>query len=140
LKEESMSKSIALWVTDERGINSIRRYLKPEEAVRMVEQNTAEPVLHNQTGAIVALRSLREVRRPVSAPHPAMQAIMERRSKASCTAFSKAEVEAIVGMRGKSRTAHMTEDQRAERIRQRWCAEDLVESAQQKLAVYTGVH
>ena len=49
----------------------------------MVEQNTAEPVLHNQTGAIVALRSLREVRRPVSAPHPAMQAIMERRSKAS---------------------------------------------------------
>ena len=91
-----MSKSIALWVTDERGINSIRRYLKPEEAVRMVEQNTAEPVLHNQTGAIVALRSLREVRRPVSAPHPAMQAIMERRSKASCTAFSKVSASAGV--------------------------------------------
>jgi hypothetical protein len=140
-----MSKSIALWMTDSRGIHSIRRYLRMEQAVRLVEQHKAEPVLHNQTGGIIALRLNRQEPKPAVASKSAFvvnQAgvVVERPARASCTAFSKAEVDAIVGLRGKSQTAHLTEDQKAERIRRRWCPEDMVECAQQKIAVYRDVH
>jgi len=142
-EELDMSKRCALWRTDVRGIISVARYVKLDEAVRLVDEGKAEPVLHRQTGATIALHLRQDVRKASILSKPAfvpMAALLpELPLKVSCTAFSKAEVEAIVGLRGKSKTAHLSEEQKAERIRQRWSAEDIVESAQQKLAVYPTV-
>jgi hypothetical protein len=139
-----MSKCVALWKTDDRGVSSIHRYLKLTQAEEMVGQGKAEPIYANHSGRIIALMlpAAPRVAATVKSTFTVNQAgmLVERPARASCTAFSKAEVDAIVGLRGKSQTAHLTKDQKAERIRQRWCAEDLVETAQQKLAVYPDVH
>jgi hypothetical protein len=141
-----MSKRYQLCVTDAKtGIVSVKRHIKLEEGVRLVEQEKAEPVLHDESGVVIGF----ELRMPKR--EAAQQSLgdargagtregFERNPKASCTAFSKAEVDAIVGLRGKSQTAHLTEDQKAERIRKRWAPEDMVECAQQKIAVYQDVH
>jgi hypothetical protein len=68
------------------------------------------------------------------------KAAMEDLLKPSCAAFSRAEVEAIAGLRGRSRTIHLSEEKRAERIRHNWMAEDLVEQARKKLEVYPEIH
>jgi len=61
-------------------------------------------------------------------------------SSPSNTAFSRAEVEAIAGLRGKSRTMRMSEQQRKSRILRNLIPEDLIESAQRKFEVYPDVH
>lgn len=74
---------------------------------------------------------------------PAKPAIM-RESQPSSTAFSRAEVEAIVGMRGddegRSRTVGLPERIRVARTIKGLREMDIVEAAQEKLKVYPFVH
>jgi hypothetical protein len=58
----------------------------------------------------------------------------------SSAAFSKAEVDAIAGLRGESKTEGLTDEQRAERILRGWRGEDVVEASRKKLNVYRKVH
>lgn len=134
-------RKFQLCETDARtGVVRVVRYVSLEEATRLVEREKADPVLHCDSGKVLGFE-LRAISRP-AAREPLKAAIIQRQeagARKSCTAFSKREVEAIIGVHGKSQTAHLTDDQKADRIRRRWCAEDIVESAQQKLAVYRTV-
>lgn len=61
----------------------------------------------------------------------------------SNTAFSRGEIAAIAGtafVGGRSRTAGMKEDERAERIRRGWRGEDLAERARAKFDCYAATH
>ncbi len=60
----------------------------------------------------------------------------------SSAAFSKAEVDAIAGTKfkeGKSKTAGLTDEERAARILKGWRGEDLVETSEAKLKIYSRV-
>jgi len=140
-----MSNRFQLCSTNSKtGITRVIRHVRFEEGMRLVEKNKAEPVLHDETGSVLGF----ELREQVKPAHILVQQRAFREyvktampaPRQSCTAFSKAEVEAIAGLRGRSQTAHLTENEKAERIRRRWQAEDIVESAEQKLEVYKSVH
>jgi hypothetical protein len=141
-----MSLRYPLWAVHANGGIRIKRYVLMDEAAKLVENDKADVVLHKVTGVVVALKLKHSPLKPEIAARPAFVVKnpspqgAERPAKASCTAFSRAEVEAIAGIHGESRTMHLSEDQKADRIRRKWLAEDLVESAQQKLAVYNKVH
>ena len=143
---DCMTKRYQLCVTDAKtGIVRVMRHIKFDEGLRLVEQEKADPVLHDESGTVIGFELRVKVREAAQEPLEAAQkrsavGYPMRGPTISNAAFSVAEVDAIVGLRGKSQTAHLTEDQKVERIRQRLCAEDLVESAQQKLAVYPAVH
>lgn len=115
------------------------------EGEAMVRGGRAVRILHVDTNVVAGYQLcavpapnkspgfLRDKQRPVVVPAAAG-------SDASSAAFSRAEVDAIVGLRGESRTAHLSEEQRAQRILRKWRGEDIVESAQQKIRVYRDVH
>jgi hypothetical protein len=62
-----------------------------------------------------------------------------RSSNPSSCAFSLAEVEAIVGIRGESRTEHLPEYRRLSRLQRLLPEMDLVEAAKVKLSHYRSV-
>jgi hypothetical protein len=139
-----MSKRYQLCYT-EAITNTVRvlRHVKLDEAMVLVEQGKAEPVHHHDTGLIIGFELIGLDSRPTPKADPRLarvKEVLEERRAISCAAFSRAEVEAIVGLRGKSATAHLSEDEKAERIRRRWCGEDLVEAARNKYAVYQSVY
>lgn len=65
---------------------------------------------------------------------------LAKQSQPSSTAFSSAEREAIVGIRGESRTCGMREPERLKRMAKGLSDMDLVEASRAKLDVYQTVH
>lgn len=101
----------------------------------MVKERNAERIYDpREEGKLIGYLLLRG--------EPAKAPIM-RQSEPSSTAFSRAEVEAIVGMRGddgRSRTIGLPERIRVARTVKGLREMDLVEAAQEKLKVYPFVH
>ena len=106
----------------------------------LIGQKKADPV-YDKDENIIGFR-LRGAHSPKQKARysVAIEAILAKQAKASCAAFSRDEVEAIAGLRGESRTLHLSEEKRVERIRMGWQAEDLVQAAREKLNVYASVH
>ena len=61
-------------------------------------------------------------------------------SGGSSTAFSRREIDAIVGLMGKSRTIHLTAEQRQERIANKVPDVDFIERSRQKFDAYCSTH
>ena len=68
------------------------------------------------------------------------RAVLPKEPCPSSTAFSNAELEAIAGIRGESRTTKMNEPQRLKRIAKGLGDMDLVEASREKLSVYQEIH
>lgn len=108
----------------------------------MVRSGRAVRITHRGTNDVVGyqLSAGPKVSELMRDRPPAVVVIQPASSTASSTAFSKAEVDAIVGLRGESVTAHLSDEQRAARILRLGRGEDIVESARKKLSVYRDVH
>ncbi|SEG56151.1 hypothetical protein SAMN05421819_3548 [Bryocella elongata] len=137
-----MSKRFQLCVEDSRTGNlRVQMHVTLFEGDLLVRQRKAERV-EDASGVLIGFK-LRTTQGAPAKLRPAslgMLPIVASQQRESCRAISRAEVEANAGLRGVSKTAHLTDEQRVERIRRHWTDVDAIEAAQDKVRSYLGVH
>ena len=133
-----MSKRYAL--KRRRGhIFVIMRHLKQEQAEVLIERGKAEPRCDNSGVWLEMLGSGENSANAASEVRLGMRLMrsaMDPTARPSSAVLTRAEVEAAIGMRGRSNTLGMSEHQREQRVRAGRCAEDFVERSVAKLAAF----
>jgi len=120
----------------------VKRFIRLEEGLRLVKANKATKLL-GESGNVIAFDLLLSTKPGIAQLIELHHEIGMMGSAPTCAAISRAEVEANAGLRGKSKTADLSEDEKAARIPAKWrggVMEDAVERAQAKVAVYNSVH
>ncbi len=140
-----MSRKLPLFVDDHPyGPLRVLRYVRPVDGERLVEAERATREYSSEESVIGYMLRQREGAPPKLRIGPGASAtVVGSQRHESVRAISKAEVEANAGLRGRSQTAGLTEDQRVARIRKRWRGgemEDFIERAKAKVDAYESAH
>lgn len=115
------------------GMKVVRR-VSFEEGMKLVDEKKAERVFGHGDVSVIGFRMLPE------RTSSQVIVVVAPESRPSSAGISRSEVEANAGLRGVSRTASMTEEQRKYRIGRGLPEMDLIEASRHKVAAYQTVH
>ena len=133
-------KAFGLYSDNRNEIPKIIRRISGEKGEELVRTGRATRIENDEGTAVLAYQM---TVRCVPAARQLERAVVLRSSPPSCTAFSRAEIDALAGTKfrdGRSRTTGLSDIERARRVLNGQRDEDLVEAAQNKFAQYPQTH